>query len=72
MVADLVAEERSDVSLTENLLTSGILDSTALLGLFSEVEREFDLRIDLMEADLESLLSISGLASYVTKQAGSR
>ena len=53
-----------------DLLDGGVIDSLAFVTLLSEVEREFEIRIPLMELDFDRVRSLAAIADLVTE--GSR
>ena len=67
-VRRLVAERVDDVPPDESasLLASTSLDSFGAVALLLAVEEEFNVSIDVVTVDPVSLLSISGLAHYVS------
>jgi acyl carrier protein len=66
-----------DFELDKNTIDSGEngihnlgLNSLAMIKMLVEVEKEFDVELDLEEADPEVWSSISNLAAYITASTG--
>jgi len=62
------------LSLTEipddfDLLLSGVIDSFGILEMFSAIEDEFQIRLDLALLDAEDITRIGPLARYIAENA---
>ncbi len=65
------------LSLTEipddfDLLLSGVIDSFGILEMFSAIEDEFQIRLDLALLDAEDITRIGPLARYIPESANRR
>lgn len=62
----LFRDDRSDISETESLIDSGIMDSTGVLELVAFLEDELGIKVedaDIMPDNLKSIATISAFAS---------
>jgi methoxymalonate biosynthesis acyl carrier protein len=50
-----------------DLIDGGLLDSLALVELLFAIEREFDIRIQLDELDIESFRTIESIQQFVQR-----
>lgn len=58
----------SDVGPDDSLLSSGLLDSLAIVKLLSFIEDEFDVEIDDADFDPENFETLNTIAKLVTSQ----
>jgi acyl carrier protein len=64
----LPGEERSELKDDTPLITSGILDSLATLGVVSFVEQQFDIEVEAHEAGVAHFETIEDIADFVTQK----
>lgn len=55
-----------------DLLDEGILDSFQFVELLVQIEKRFDLRIDISGADLEDLRTLQRLAGFIARTSEAR
>lgn len=63
---------RQIVSAQTDLLESGLLDSLALVELLAEIEREFELELDLDDLEIESFRTLETIGHFVLDSRPSR
>lgn len=73
--AAILAMMRSDLHLAvgdgeADLLSSGLLDSLALVDLLARLEQAFRITIPLDQLDLEDVRSVRRIAALVARQRG--
>lgn len=67
----LDGETISDVDPDENLLLSGLVDSTGAVRLAMHVEETFDIEVQATEFTLENFGTLNALAAFVLRKRGS-
>lgn len=60
-----VEELAVDVDFHADLIGSGALDSLVFVQLLAQLEREFGVRVDVSDLDLEVFTSVSRIARFV-------
>ena len=70
LICDNVAPEidYAEVSDDAGLISDLNLDSLQILGLITELEREFEFTLDDEDLDLQALASVSTVAGFVEKK----
>jgi acyl carrier protein len=68
----LPGESRDNLRDDTPLLTSGILDSLATLGLVSFIQQQFGIELDVYETSVERFNRIEDIAASVIRRQGVR
>jgi len=68
----LPGEELSAVSLDQDLMSSGVVDSLGLLKLIAWVETTFDVTVGDDDLDPENFRDFGAIAQYVHRSTGQR
>lgn len=64
----LIAPDIGKIDGNLELLESGLLDSLSVMRLIAQVEKEFGIKLPLMELTIESLATPKAITSLVARQ----
>jgi len=67
-ISDSFKKQRETISLDENLLEVGAIDSMAILTLVNWLEENFSIQVDLGELTIENVGSISAISNFVLEK----
>ena len=61
----VVSDESFSISLDDDLLGSGLLDSLGMMKLISFIEKEFELKIPAEDMVIENFMTVSCISTYL-------
>lgn len=64
----IMQDEDLDIEMGEDLLTSGTLDSMALIRLVAAIEEKYAIKIPPTDLVIENFMTISAMEEYVGNQ----
>lgn len=62
---DLLKDDEIEINLSDDLLTTGILDSMALIRLVAAIESKYSIKIPPTDLIIENFLNIESMQSYL-------
>lgn len=66
---EILEDETIEIGRDEDLLTSGLLDSMALIRLVAAIEQSFDLKIPPTDLVIENFISVRAIDTYLSSQS---
>lgn len=66
---DILQEDDIEIGLDEDLLTSGTLDSMALIRLVAAIEEKYSIKIPPTDLVIENFININAIESYLQNQS---
>jgi acyl carrier protein len=66
---DILQEDDLTIETDEDLLTSGTLDSMALIRLVAAIEEKYEIKIPPTDLVIENFININAIEAYLQKQA---
>jgi acyl carrier protein len=70
IATEVTADEAARVGRDDDLLDSGLLDSTAITMLVSFIEDRFDVEVEDSELVPENFRSVAAIGAYVASKTG--
>lgn len=62
---EILEDESVDINLESDLLTSGILDSMAVIRLVASIEDKYELKIPPTDLVIDNFININAMQTYV-------
>jgi len=68
---DIIQDEEITIGLEEDLLTTGLLNSMALIRLVAAIENNYNIKIPPTDLVIENFINIQAMESYISKNLSS-
>lgn len=65
---DILMEDNFHIEMNEDLLTSGTLDSMALMRLVAALEEKYNIKIPPTDLIIEHFLNVQSIEDYISKR----
>lgn len=65
--SELIGDENMEINAEDDLLTSGLIDSIAIMRFIGHIEKTHDIKVAPQDMVIENFISVDAIAEYIQR-----